>query len=56
MKEMIGHLLGHDPAGASKQRRVMTDDEKIDQASRESFPASDPPGHMSKSMEDKALH
>lgn len=34
------------------QNHVMTDDEKIDEAVEESFPASDPPGHISKSAED----
>lgn len=34
------------------QQRVMSDDEKLDEAIEESFPASDPPGHISKSAED----
>lgn len=34
----------------------MTEDEQVDQAGDESFPASDPPGHFSKSLEDKTLH
>lgn len=34
------------------QMNVMTDDEKLDEAIEESFPASDPPGHISKSAED----
>lgn len=34
------------------QMHVMSDDEKLDEAIEESFPASDPPGHISKSAED----
>ncbi|WPU63861.1 hypothetical protein [Peredibacter starrii] len=32
--------------------QLMSDDEKLDEAIEESFPASDPPGHISKSAED----
>lgn len=35
------------------QTQVMSDDEKLDEAIEESFPASDPPGHISKSAEDQ---
>ena len=38
------------------QQHVMSEDEKLDQALEESFPASDPPGHISKTYEDKNLH
>lgn len=38
------------------QQHEMTEDEKTDEASEESFPASDPPGHISKSSEDKKTH
>ena len=39
-----------------EQGHLMTDDEKIDQSIMESFPASDPPGFMSKSKIDKETH
>ena len=38
------------------QSRVMTQEEQLDEELRESFPASDSPGHFSKSLEDKELH
>ncbi len=38
------------------QSRVMTAEEKLDEELKESFPASDPPGHFSKSKEDQELH
>lgn len=38
------------------QQHVMSLDEKLDEALEESFPASDPPGHFSKSAEDKNFH
>ncbi len=37
---------------SNDQLHVMSDDEKLDEAIEESFPASDPPGHISKSAED----
>ncbi len=49
----------HDVKNKSKgndQSQVMTPDEKLDETIDESFPASDPPGHYSKSKEDKELH
>ncbi len=38
------------------QEHVMTDDEKLDETIAESMIASDPPGHISKSAEDRNLH
>lgn len=40
------------PETKGDQQHVMTEEEKLDQAIMESFPASDPPGHISKSAED----
>jgi hypothetical protein len=38
------------------QQHVMTQEELLDETIDDSFPASDPPGHYSKSLEDKLLH
>jgi hypothetical protein len=41
---------------SNDQQHPMTDDEKLDETIAESMIASDPPGHISKSAEDKNLH
>lgn len=38
------------------QDHKFSDDELIDQEGMESFPASDPPGHRSKSQQDRMNH
>lgn len=38
------------------QDHAFTEDELLDQAGIESFPASDPPGHRSKSKKDRKTH
>lgn len=42
----------HPEAGKTDETQLMTDDQKLDETIEESFPASDPPGHISKSEED----
>lgn len=39
-----------------EEERILADEQRLDQAIMESFPASDPPGFMSKSKIDKDLH
>lgn len=46
----------HPERVADAQDHAMSDEEKLDEAIAESFPASDPPGHISKSNEDKISH
>ena len=48
-------------SGSTKESRnaqdhAFTEEELIDQEGMESFPASDPPGHRSKSTKDRANH
>lgn len=38
------------------QDHAFSEDELLDQAGMESFPASDPPGHRSKSKKDRKNH
>lgn len=40
----------------SNQEHVMTEEELLDQTLEDSFPCSDPPGHFSKSSEDRLNH
>jgi hypothetical protein len=39
-----------------EETHVMSEDEMLDEEIMESFPASDPPGHISKSAVDKQSH
>lgn len=46
----------HPETPHENDEHVMSEEEKLDEAIDESFPASDPPGHISKSSEDKNLN
>lgn len=43
-------------AAENDEQHVMSDDERLDESIEESMIASDPPGHISKSAEDRNLH
>lgn len=46
----------HPESAKDDQQHVISDDEKLEEAIEESYPMSDPPGHLAKSREDKNLH
>lgn len=56
MKEVWSKFRADVANEEGDQKHVMTEDEMLDESLKGSFPASDPPGHFSKSSEDKKLH
>jgi hypothetical protein len=56
IKCFMASKTNHPECVRDDQQHVMGQEELLDETIDESFPASDPPGHYSKSAEDKLLH
>lgn len=54
--QTVKQLFRSTPPVRDDQKHVMGREEALDQTIDDSFPASDPPGHFSKSMEDYKQH